>query len=38
MLMGLRLRAGRSSAYREASRWLAARPVERLLAEGAPRG
>jgi hypothetical protein len=38
MLMGLRLRAGRSSTYGEAARWLAARPVEQLLAEGAPRG
>jgi GT2 family glycosyltransferase len=33
ILAGLRLRARRSQAYREAASWLAARPVERLLAE-----
>ena len=32
LLAGLRLRAPRSAAYREAARWLAARPVEKLLA------
>jgi N-acetylglucosaminyl-diphospho-decaprenol L-rhamnosyltransferase len=31
ILAGLRLRAPRSAAYREAARWLAARPVEKLL-------
>jgi N-acetylglucosaminyl-diphospho-decaprenol L-rhamnosyltransferase len=36
LLAGLRLRAPRSSAYREAARWLAARPVAELLAEGRP--
>ena len=34
LLAGLRLRAPRSDAYREAARWLAARPVAELLAEG----
>ena len=32
LLAGLRLRARRSGAYREAARWLAARSVEQLLA------
>ena len=36
LLAGLRLRARRSGAYREAARWLAARPVEQLLAETRP--
>jgi N-acetylglucosaminyl-diphospho-decaprenol L-rhamnosyltransferase len=38
LLAGLRLRARRTGAYREAARWLAARPVEQLLAETGPRG
>jgi N-acetylglucosaminyl-diphospho-decaprenol L-rhamnosyltransferase len=38
LLTGLRLRATRSAAYRQAARWLAARPVEKLLAEGRPDG
>ena len=38
LLAGLRLRAPRSDAYREAARWLAARPVAELLAEGRGRG
>jgi N-acetylglucosaminyl-diphospho-decaprenol L-rhamnosyltransferase len=33
LLAGLRLRARRSPAYREAAGWLAARPVDDLLAE-----
>jgi N-acetylglucosaminyl-diphospho-decaprenol L-rhamnosyltransferase len=37
LLAGLRLRALRSGAHREAARWLAARPVERLLADDRPR-
>ena len=37
LLAGLRLRARRSAAYRDAARWLAARPVEALLAETRPR-
>ena len=36
LLAGLRLRAPRSAAYREAARWLAARPVEKLLAGTRP--
>ena len=36
ILAGLRLRAPRSAAYREAARWLAARPVEKLLAGTRP--
>ena len=36
LLAGLRLRARRSAAHREAARWLAARPVESLLAETRP--
>jgi hypothetical protein len=36
LLAGLRLRAPRSTAYREAARWLAARRVEALLAETGP--
>ncbi|HET6175088.1 MAG TPA: glycosyltransferase family 2 protein [Gaiellales bacterium] len=36
LLAGLRLRAPRSAAYREAARWLAARPVAKLLAEPRP--
>ena len=38
ILAGLRLRARRSPAYREAARWLAARSVARLLAETRPEG
>ena len=38
VLTGLRLRARRSSAYGEAARWLAAQPVEALLAGGPGRG
>ena len=38
LLLGLRLRARRSPAYREAAAWLAERPVERLLAEDPRRG
>jgi GT2 family glycosyltransferase len=37
LLAGLRLRAWRPGAHREAARWLAARPVEKLLAETRPR-
>ncbi|MDX6629154.1 MAG: hypothetical protein QOH00_1400 [Gaiellales bacterium] len=37
LLAGLRLRARRSGAYREAARWLAARPVEKLLGDSGPR-
>jgi len=33
LLAGLRLRARRSAAYREAAAWLATRPVDALLAE-----
>ena len=33
LLAGLRVRARRSPAYREAAGWLAARPVDDLLAE-----
>ena len=36
LLTGLRLRARRSATHREAARWLAARPVEALLAETRP--
>jgi N-acetylglucosaminyl-diphospho-decaprenol L-rhamnosyltransferase len=36
LLAGLRLRAPRSAAYREAARWLAARPVEKLLSGTRP--
>jgi GT2 family glycosyltransferase len=36
LLAGLRLRASRSPAYREAARWLASRPVAHLLAETRP--
>jgi N-acetylglucosaminyl-diphospho-decaprenol L-rhamnosyltransferase len=36
MLAGLRLRAPRSAAYREAYLWLAARPVEKLLSGTRP--
>jgi N-acetylglucosaminyl-diphospho-decaprenol L-rhamnosyltransferase len=36
LLTGLRLRGRRSAAYRDAARWLAARPVEKLLAETRP--
>ncbi len=36
LLTGLRLRARRSATHREAARWLAARPVEDLLAETRP--
>jgi len=36
LLTGLRLRARRSAAYREAARWLAARSVPQLLAETRP--
>jgi N-acetylglucosaminyl-diphospho-decaprenol L-rhamnosyltransferase len=38
LLTGLRLRAPRSSAHREAARWLAAHPVENLLLDDRPRG
>jgi N-acetylglucosaminyl-diphospho-decaprenol L-rhamnosyltransferase len=38
VLTGLRLRARRSSAYREAARWLASQSVEQLLAGGPGRG
>jgi GT2 family glycosyltransferase len=38
LLLGLRLRARRAPAYREAAAWLAERPVERLLAEDPRRG
>jgi GT2 family glycosyltransferase len=37
LLTGLRLRAPRSRAHREAARWLAARPVDKLLADDRPR-
>jgi N-acetylglucosaminyl-diphospho-decaprenol L-rhamnosyltransferase len=37
LLAGLWLRGWRAAAYREAARWLAARPVEKLLAETRPR-
>jgi GT2 family glycosyltransferase len=37
LLTGLRLRAPRSGAHREAARWLAARPVDKLLADERPR-
>ena len=37
LLAGLRLRAPRSAAYREAARWLASRPVATLVAETRPR-
>jgi N-acetylglucosaminyl-diphospho-decaprenol L-rhamnosyltransferase len=37
VLTGLRLRAPRSAAYREAARWLAARPVGELLSDTRPR-
>jgi N-acetylglucosaminyl-diphospho-decaprenol L-rhamnosyltransferase len=36
LLAGLRLRARRSPAYRDAARWLAARPVDELVAEHRP--
>ncbi len=36
LLAGLRLRARRSAAYRQAARWLAARPVAALLSETRP--
>jgi hypothetical protein len=36
LLAGLRVRAPRSAAYREAAGWLAARPVEALLTEISP--
>ena len=36
LLAGLRLRARRSPAYREAARWLAARQVDELVAEHRP--
>ena len=38
LLTGLRLRATRSAAYREAARWLASQPVEKLLSDGRPHG
>jgi N-acetylglucosaminyl-diphospho-decaprenol L-rhamnosyltransferase len=38
LLAGLRLRAPRSAAHREAARWLAAQPVPTLLAGTRPRG
>ena len=38
ILTGLRLRATRSAAYREAARWLASQPVEKLLSDGRPHG
>ena len=38
LLTGLRLRALRSSAYREAARRLASQPVEKLLADTRPHG
>ena len=34
LVSGLRLRAGRSGAYREAARWLSSQSVEELLADG----
>jgi N-acetylglucosaminyl-diphospho-decaprenol L-rhamnosyltransferase len=37
LLAGLRLRAPRSAAHREAARWLGSRPVEKLLADTRPR-